>query len=254
MVTFPNAKINLGLRVLRKRSDGYHDIETCFFPVPDLFDVLEITPAREATELEVVGSDWQGSVTENLVFKAYQLFAAHEPKMGQHKFHLIKSIPSGAGLGGGSSDAAFALKMLAKLYGWAPTDPRLHHMALSLGSDCPFFLLNRPCLAFGRGEILTPISLDLSAYRFEFVFPGISVSTAQAYGRIVPSEAGQELKEILSSPVEQWKDALINDFEIPVFQMYPELKEAKQALYDKGAVYAAMSGSGSTLFGLFRKE
>lgn len=253
MIVFPNAKINLGLRVLRKREDGYHDIETCFFPVSDLYDVLEISSSDQGVEMQVTGSDWQGPVTENLVYKAYQLFAAREPNIRPHKIQLIKSIPSGAGLGGGSSDAAFALQLLAHLYGWPSDDPGLFQMALSLGSDCPFFLVNKPCMAFGRGELLEPFSLDLSAYRFEFVFPGISVSTAKAYSLIRPSESGPKLGDILSQPIETWKHQLINDFEEPVFQMHPELEKAKRALYEKGAVYAAMSGSGSTLFGIFHK-
>jgi 4-diphosphocytidyl-2-C-methyl-D-erythritol kinase len=211
-------------------------------------------PWEGEPKLEIFGVEWSEPKEKNLVWKAMEKFREAEPEFEICSWSLLKKIPSGGGLGGGSSDAAFALRLLAQKAGWEKNDPRLLQMAADLGSDCAFFLYDQPMIGRGRGEILTPFSLDLSAYRIEFVFPGIHVSTALAFSRVEPNVPEISLEEILSQPVESWKDLLKNDFETSVFQHFPELADHKKALYEKGAVYAAMSGSGSTLFGLFRKE
>lgn len=253
MLHFPPAKINLGLRILRKRSDCFHDLETCFFPVHQHCDVLEMLPAKESS-MEVYRADWDGNTENNLVWRAMEIFRTAVPELPPLQWHLLKNIPSGAGLGGGSSDAAYALRMLAAYCNWAPDDKRLYEMAAKLGSDCAFFLLDGPAIGTGRGELLEPFPLDLQGYEIRLVLPGIHISTAEAFSKVTPKEPLFPLREILRRPVEEWKELLINDFEASVFPLYPELKKAKEMLYNQGAVYASMSGSGSALFGLFRKE
>lgn len=254
MLVFPHAKINLGLHVLQKRSDGFHNLETCFYPVTQRCDALEMLPASGEPDLEVYGADWSGKKEDNLVWKAMQKFRLAVPDFEEHSWYLLKNIPSGGGLGGGSSDAAFALRLMAEKSGWNKNDPRLHQMAAELGSDCAFFLYDEPMLGTGRGEILEPISVDLSAYRIELVFPGIHVSTAVAFAGIVPRQPDLPLHEVLRLPVEKWKDTLVNDFETSVFNAFPDLADEKERLYRQGAIYASMSGSGSTLFGLFPRS
>jgi 4-diphosphocytidyl-2-C-methyl-D-erythritol kinase len=251
MLSFPHAKINLGLHILRKRVDGFHDLETCFYPVRETCDALEMIPAQDAETLEIMGMEWHEPIEKNLVWKAYQMFRTLVPEFPPQKWFLLKKIPTGGGLGGGSSDAAFALKMMASQMGWEPHDPRLFEMAARLGSDCACFLYDQPAFGRGRGEILEPLSLDLSAYRIELVFPGIHISTAEAFAGILPKTPSIPLSKILRLPVSEWKTLLHNDFEESLFPKYPMLKAAKEALYQKGAVYAAMSGSGSAMFGLF---
>lgn len=282
MITYPNVKINLGLHVLRKRPDGYHDLETLFVPYFGLSDTLEIVTGDEGSQTaaslseryggEAVqaispdgclmvtlareeGVDWDP--LKDLTVKAYRLLAA-DYKLPPMKIFLEKGSPVGAGLGGGSADAAFALRMIATLGGLALDDATLASYAARLGSDCAFFIYNRPMIGEGRGEILTPFELpaigENAPYRLEVVVPeGISVSTADAYRGIVPAEPQTPLREVLSRPVEQWKDLLVNDFEKTVFAKYPALAAIKRSLYDSGAVYAAMSGSGSALFALYRR-
>lgn len=256
MISFPFAKINLGLHILEKRSDGFHNLETCFYPVPSLCDVLEMMPAakNEPAELKVLGMPWNESPEKNLVWKAWRLFQENEPNCPDFHWIILKKIPTGGGLGGGSSDAAFALQMLATYCHWSPSDARLHQMAASLGSDCAYFLNEKPMIGRGRGEILEPVSLDLSAYTIKFDFPGIHVSTALAFAGISPGPPKIPLAEVLKMPVTSWKEHLVNDFEASVFSRFPELKQRKENFYRQGAVYAAMSGSGSTLFGIFQKQ
>lgn len=256
MISFPFAKINLGLHILEKRPDGFHNLETCFYPVSSLSDVLEMIPVvkNETADLKILGMEWYEGPEQNLVWKAWKKFQELEPDCPDFHWIILKKIPTGGGLGGGSSDAAFAMKMLAEFCQWSQHDPRLAQMAAQLGSDCAFFLHNKAMVGRGRGEILEPISLDLSSYRIEFDFPGIHVSTATAFSGITPGKPKIPLEEVLQFPVESWKEHLINDFEVPVFARFPELKNRKEKLYESGAVYAAMSGSGSTLFGLFRKD
>ena len=279
MITCPNVKLNLGLHVLRRREDGYHDLDTLFIPCTAFHDTLEIVTgddySRTSAHLQETytgvqlaqaitpdgklmvtiarkeGVDWDP--LKDLTAKAYGLLA-EQYKLPPMKVFLEKTSPVGAGLGGGSADAAFALRMMAELAGLALSDSELAALAARLGSDCAFFVYNRPMLGSGRGEILEPFDIDLSAYRLEVTVPdGIAVSTADAYRGIVPGEREHTLREILALPVTQWKGRLVNDFETTVFAKHPRLAEIKQSLYDRGAVYAAMSGSGSALFALYRQ-
>lgn len=257
MITHPNVKLNLGLSVIRRREDGFHDLETLFVPYTGISDTLEIVPA-DAFSIDILrkeGVDWDPQ--QDLTAKAYRLLEAdfHIPPV---HIRLTKTSPVGAGLGGGSADAAFALRMLNDLFGLSLDDGTLASYAARLGSDCAFFIYNRPMLGSGRGEILTPYDIDLSGYEIQVVVPeGIAVSTREAYGGITPreklTEAPVALMDALSLPVEEWKDALINDFEATVFKAHPELAAIKRSLYDSGAIYAAMSGSGSALFALYRR-
>lgn len=259
MVVYPNAKINIGLRVLEKRPDGFHNLETLFYPVKST-DILEITEA-DKTEMFLYGLKYPGNPDDNLCMKAYQLLKK-EFDIPPVEIHLYKKIPVGAGLGGGSSDAAFTLKGLNRLFSLRIPDTELARYASLLGSDCPFFIYNVPMLGTGRGEILTPCSVDrLKNYTVKLVYPPCFVSTADAYGGIIPRNvrvAGGEalentpLPELLSLPVEDWKGRVENDFEKTVFAGYPGLEEYKMRLYEQGAVYASMSGSGSAMFGLFK--
>ena len=281
MIAHPHVKINLGLSVIRKRMDGYHDLETVFVPYREISDTLEIVPAdtfgQTAAALfarygqdQVVqaispdgklmitlaragGVDW--NPLEDLTARAYSLLDA-DFQLPAVKIYLEKTAPVGAGLGGGSSDAAFALRMLAELFGLPLSKEQLAAYAARLGSDCSFFIYEEPMLGTGRGEVLTPFPLSLEGCELKVVVPeGIAVSTADAYRGILPREARAHqpmaLRDALARPVSEWKACLVNDFEETVFARHPELAAIKQSLYDAGAVYAAMSGSGSALFALF---
>lgn len=252
LLSFPHAKINLGLHVIEKRPDGFHNLETCFYPIKSCCDALECIDAKE-DGLKISGMKWDEDPHKNLVWRAFQLFRTYEP-VSPKQWYLLKKIPTGGGLGGGSSDAAFALRMLGELAGWAKNDPRLFEMAAQLGSDCSCFLYDEPTMGKGRGEVLEPIALDLSAYRIELVFSNVHVSTAQAFAGIVPCKPAKSIRQILSQPIDTWRVDLVNDFETPVFRQYPQLLEIKKDLYRQGASYAAMSGSGSTLFGIFKSD
>ena len=251
MVSFPNCKINLGLRILRKREDGYHDLETIFYPLP-VRDVLETVRANEL-RFHPTGLPIPGDPAQNLALKAFHLLKNDFPQLPFVTIHLHKHIPIGGGLGGGSSDGAFMLQLLNSQFQLGLTPAQLMAYAAKLGSDCPFFLLNKPSLANGRGEQLEPLALDLSSYSFLIVHPGIHISTAQAFSLCTPSAAGPSLKDYIAGPVTTWAHSLVNDFEGPVFQEYPLLRTIKQQLYDRSAVYASMTGSGSSLFGIFEK-
>ena len=248
MKAFPNVKINVGLHVLRKRSDGYHDLETLFVPYPDIHDDLEIEEAGEFS-FDGEGVTWENDLT----VRAYRLLEA-DFGLPPVAIRLRKMAPVGAGLGGGSSDAAFALTMLDSIFGLGLGQERLAAYAARLGSDCPFFIYNRPMVGRGRGELLTPCPVDLSPYRIEITVPqGVSVSTREAYGGIVPHERLTPIEDILSLPVAQWRGLLENDFEPQVFALHPELAAIKERFYASGALYAAMSGSGSAVYGIFEK-
>ena len=278
MICRPNVKLNLGLHVLRRRPDGYHDLETLFLPCPAYHDTLEIitgddfsrTSARlqsgysggqvvqgispdgklMVTIARKAGVDW--NPMDDLTARAYFLLAERH-KLPPMKIYLEKTSPVGAGLGGGSADAAFALRMMADLAGLDLPDEELAALAARLGSDCAFFIYNRPMLGTGRGEVLEPLDVDLSGYRLEVTVPeGIAVSTADANRGIVPRQPACPLREVLAQPVETWKDLLVNDFETTVFARHPRLAEIKQSLYEGGAVYASMSGSGSALYAFYR--
>lgn len=255
MISFPNCKINLGLNILRKRKDGYHDLETIFYPLP-LFDVLEIIRFTDdsAFSFSTSGSTIEGNSDTNLCVKAYDLVKRNHPTLTSAKIHLHKAIPTGAGLGGGSADAAFTLKLLNEKFGLQLTKDQLIDYALQLGSDCPFFIVNKPAFAEGRGEIMEPVALDLSTCKFIIVNPGIPIKTATAFSFITPTLPTKSLKEIIQQPIETWKNELVNDFEKSVFHQYPEIEAIKSRLYENGAVYASMSGSGSTVYGIFKKD
>lgn len=258
MIVFPNCKINLGLNILNKREDGYHNVETIFYPVP-LKDALEIIQSDNTDPIRFSSSGLgiSGGVSDNLCIKAYHLLKKDFPKLSSVKIHLHKSIPMGAGLGGGSADAAFTLQLLNDQLKLNLSTGQLIDYALQLGSDCPFFILNKPCIAAGRGEILEKISVDLSAYQLLLVNPGIHVNTGEAFATLNLQQLNTHhtsLKEIIDSPINTWQQSLKNDFEKPVFEKYPVIKEIKETLYQMGASYASMSGSGSTVYGLFEKH
>lgn len=254
MVVFPNCKINLGLHITGKRPDGYHELETVFYPV-QLRDALEIVHATteepEDIRFTASGLSIPGNSASNLCVKAYQLLKKDFPELPPIQMHLHKVIPMGAGLGGGSSDGAFALKLLNEKFQLQLNQDQLIHYAAQLGSDCPFFILNRPCYGTGRGEILEPIELNLSGHRFVLIHPGIHVSTKWAFEQLTPAKAPRPITEILQQSLSEWKRELVNDFEAPILRAYPEIASIKRALYDDGAVYASMSGSGSTVFGIY---
>lgn len=277
MITNPNVKINLGLNVLRKREDGFHDLETLFVPYFGISDTLEIVVGDDysrtsaalfgkyAPEMIAQGMSEDGSLMitiaraegvdwdplKDLTAKAYRMLA-DDFKMPPVKIFLEKTSPVGAGLGGGSSDAAFALKMLDELCGLCLSEDQLAEYASRLGSDCAFFIYNRPMIGEGRGEVLTPYEIDLSGYDLQVLTPeGIAVSTKDAYGGIRPHLPDHPLREVLARPVVEWDGLLVNDFEETVFAKYPELAAIEKSLYDSGAAYASMSGSGSALFALY---
>lgn len=252
MLVFPNAKINLGLFVTEKRPDGYHNLETVFYPVP-IYDALELV-VSEKDALMVGGLEIAGDDNENLVWKALQALRKCFPDaIPPLSVHLLKSIPMGAGMGGGSADAAFMLKTLNSQFALSAAPEQLHAMALELGSDCPFFLNNEPCFATGRGEILQNINLDLSNYSLQIVFPEVHVSTALAFSGITPKAAPFDLRTLADWPIEDWRHLVVNDFEASVFQQHPSLASLKSNFYEQGALYASMSGSGSTVFAFFPK-
>jgi 4-diphosphocytidyl-2-C-methyl-D-erythritol kinase len=257
VIVFPNCKINLVLHILGKRDDGFHNLETVFYPVP-FKDALELIP-NTTLEFTTTGLAVDGKAEDNLCVKAYHLLKKDLPQLPAVKMHLHKAIPMGAGLGGGSADAAFMLKLLNERFQLNLSTDQLISYALELGSDAPFFIINKPCLAGGRGEVLEETAIDLSMYKMVLINPGIHINTGWAFAkwsdgskpsdRLEPSDR-YNLKDIIQRPVETWKDNLKNDFEEPVFDAHPGIKEIKDALYQQGAIYAAMSGSGSTVFGI----
>ena len=253
MLCFPNCKINLGLYITSKRRDGYHDLATVFYPLP-LTDALEIVPAETETRLHVSGLEVEGPSDKNLVWKACRLIHDQYPdKVTPVEIHLLKAIPMGAGLGGGSADGAFMLKLLNDYFGLNILAAELEQLALQLGSDCPFFIRNTPQYATGRGEVMTPVELDLSGYTMQLICPRVHVSTTAAFSMISPAVPLFDLAGLPSTPVSEWKTMLHNRFEDAVFSLHPSLRDIKNQLYTQGAVYASMSGSGSAIYGLFPK-
>ena len=268
MICFPNCKINLGLYVTRKRDDGYHDIETVFYPLvsrsfsegaaarsgASLLDALEVVPA-EQTNLRLSGLAVAGNNQDNLVWKAYHLLKTRYPdKVTGLDIYLHKVIPMGAGLGGGSADGSFMLRLLNDCFSLGLDKEALSALALQLGSDCPFFIRNTPQFASGRGELMSDITINLSPYSLQVICPQVHVSTGAAFGMIQPKPATYDLKTLGTLPVEQWKYNISNDFEPPVFKQHPVLACIKEQLFDKGALYASMSGSGAAIFGIFPKS
>ena len=253
MILFPNCKINIGLQILGKRPDGFHDLETLFYPVP-LQDALEIVShPSEETQVTVTGMNIDVRKEDNICYKAWSVLRKDFPAIPPVKIHLHKRIPAGAGLGGGSADGAFTLLLLNKKYGLKLNETQLFQYALQLGSDCPFFIRNRPSFATGRGEELQDLSLDLSGYEIMVVNPGIHINTAEAFRGIIPSSERPSLKELVTRPIAEWKGQVQNDFEVSVFRDYPEIEAIREQLYNSGAVYASMTGTGSTVYGFYKK-
>ena len=250
MIVFPNSKINLGLHITRKRGDGFHELETLFYPLA-LKDALEIIPAADGqTTFTTSGIAIPSNGTPNLCEKAWKLLEQHHG-IPPVKIHLHKYIPIGAGLGGGSADAAYTLVLLNDLLSLNLTSEQLMYYAAQLGSDCAFFIQNTPCMAKGRGEILTPFPVNLKGYELLLVKPPVHVSTARAYAGVKPRQPRYNLADVLTLSPEHWKDKLINDFEESIFPDFPQIAHIKSQLYDAGALYACMSGSGSSVFGIF---
>lgn len=253
MITFPHCKINIGLQILQKRPDGFHDIATVFYPVP-LKDVLEVVSSEE-TSFHVTGSSIPGDEKDNLCLKAYHLLKKDFHKLPPAGIYLHKVIPIGAGLGGGSSDAAFTLKILNEKYNLKLSPGQLLKYANQLGSDCAFFLQDKPCYATGKGNELYPLTQeDLGQYHFVLVCPDIHINTAWAYSKVIPGIPHRSVLDLVREPLDTWDGTVINDFEHPVFETYPQLKRIKERLYKEGALYASLSGSGATVYGIFRKE
>lgn len=255
MITFPNAKINLGLNITEKRPDGYHNLETIFYPI-NLQDALEVTRKENAAEeysLRVSGTNIEGTPEDNLVIKAYRLLKKDYPQISPIDIHMYKHIPTGSGLGGGSSDAAYMIKLLNEKFSLGLETEQMEAYASQLGADCAFFVRNRPVFATGIGNRFESIDLSLKGYHLVLVKPDISVSTREAYSEIKPQRPALSLKEIIKQPVESWKDSMTNDFEKNVFRNHPEIAAIKDKLYDLGAVYASMSGSGSSVYGIFKE-
>ena len=258
MLTRPIAKINLGLNVVEKRPDGYHNLETVFYPV-QIEDALEVYPmdpefpSEYDCDLKVTNITIDGDEQRNLVVRAYKLLKADFPTLPRIHAHLYKGIPTQAGMGGGSSDCGFMITLLNDMFKLGLTQQQMIDYAARLGADCAFFIFNRPCYAEGIGEKLQPIDLDLKGWYLSLVRPDIPVSTREAFALIKPHHPEVNCREVVKQPVESWRDALVNDFESSVFAVHPELGAVKDRLYDLGATYAAMSGSGSTLFALSRQ-
>lgn len=250
MIRFPNAKINIGLNVIEKRQDGFHNLETVFFPV-GWSDALEFVVADEV-HFSASGISISGDPESNLVMKAYRLLQK-DFDLPSLKIHLHKEIPFGAGLGGGSSDGAFMLSLLNQQFNLNLSEEDLEHYAAKLGSDCPFFICNNPVFASGRGEIMEPVQLSLNDWFILLVKPPVEVSTVKAFQLVIPAKPAISLKTLIHLPVPEWKDKIVNQFESSVFQQYPEIAEIKQTMYDLGAAYASMSGSGSCVYGLFKE-
>ena len=265
MVFFPNCKINIGLNILDKRPDGFHNIETVFIPIP-LKDSLEIIRAKENRD-EVIfshsGFAIDGKTEDNLCIKAYHLLKKDFPQLPAIQMHLHKTIPMGAGLGGGSADAAFTLMLLNDKFHLGLSTEQLINYSLSSGSDCPFFIINKPCFATGRGEKMEPLEISLAGYQLVLINPGIHINTGWAFTHSdsyrkkdepAANRIAKNLRQYINGPIQNWRNTISNDFELPLFAAHPVLKEIKETLYSNGAVYAAMSGSGSTLYGLFTKN
>lgn len=250
MIVFPNAKINIGLFVTGKREDGFHNLESIFYPVP-LCDALEIIGETEEWNLHVTGLVPEGEIKDNLCLRAASLFSTAY-KVKPCEIYLHKTIPSGAGMGGGSADAAFTLTALRKFHQLPIDDAELQELALQLGSDCGFFIRNNPAYVSGRGEQIQDSDLNLKGWHIAIVHPGIHVSTAEAYRMIKPEAATYDLRKLSSLEVDEWKGVLKNSFEEPLFRKFPVLEEIRNRFYENGANYAAMSGSGSAVYGLFR--
>ena len=255
MIAFPNCKINLGLHIVAKRADGYHDLETVFYPLPfyDVLEIIQSSAIEKDPKLTVSGLKLETGSAANLCVRAYQLLKKDFPDLPLVEIFLHKNIPIGAGLGGGSADAALMLSLLNQKFSLGIGEDQLLNYALQLGSDCPFFVVNKPCFATGRGEQVEPVDLNLSPCALVLVNPRIHIETKWAFAQIKSTFPRQNLRSIISHPVYEWKHSLQNDFEQPVFSAHPEIAAIKNKLYETGALYAAMSGSGSSVFAIFNR-
>jgi 4-diphosphocytidyl-2-C-methyl-D-erythritol kinase len=252
MVVFPHCKINLGLHVLRKRADGYHELDTCFYPIT-FHDLLEVLPSKKFS-IALSGFSIPGNKADNICVKAYRLVQQDYP-LPNISLHLHKSVPIGAGLGGGSSDAVFTIKALDRIFKLGITPEKLLHYAAQLGSDCAFFCQDNPMIGQGRGELLSPVSVSLKGYYLILLKPAIHISTKIAFSGLKPKERMVPVESIVTQvPIDKWKDHLKNDFEETIFKHYPEIEDCKNTLYKYGAVYASMTGSGAAVYGLFTNE
>ena len=259
MITFPIAKINLGLNVVERRPDGYHNLETVFYPVP-IRDALEVTtmdpqfPSPYDCDLKVTNISIEGDEQRNLVVRAYQLLKQDFPQLPRIHAHLHKAIPTQAGMGGGSSDCAYMIRLLNEQFQLGLSTQQMQQYAARLGADCAFFILSQPAYAEGIGERLEPIALNLSQYWIAVVRPDIPVPTKEAFSLVHPHHPEKNCRDVVMQPIETWRQELVNDFEQSVFTLHPEIGAIKEQLYSLGAIYAAMSGSGSAVFGLFRED
>lgn len=253
MLTFANAKINIGLYITEKRPDGYHNLETVFYPV-NLNDVVELIDVPGGTDSFCItkGIVIPGDSTDNLCLKAFRLLKK-DFNLPEQQIVLLKNIPVGAGLGGGSADAAFLIKLVNEKFKLGLSVSSMEGYARQIGADCAFFIGNKPVYAFGKGDQFESLSLDLSKYFIVLVKPQAGVSTAEAYAQVSPKSAGHDLREVLRRPMEEWRSVVVNDFEASIAQKYPEIEEIKTKLYHAGATFASMSGSGSAVFGIFKK-
>lgn len=252
MKAFPHFKINIGLNIVSKRSDGFHELQTVFYPVDTIRDELDINRIEKGVSLEVRGVENLCPMEENLCIKAFRLLQQHFSIDGVNVV-LTKNIPFGAGLGGGSADAAVALKMYNELFDLKLSKSELLELAAKLGSDTAFFIEDQAVYATGRGELMQPVPLDLSNYRIQIVKPDFGISTKEAYSGVTPHFPSYSLEECIQQPISEWKENIVNDFEQSLFPKFPELQRIKEQLYADGALYASLSGSGSALFGIFPK-
>jgi 4-diphosphocytidyl-2-C-methyl-D-erythritol kinase len=250
MIIFPNAKINIGLNVIERRPDGYHNLETVFYPIA-IKDALEIV-VSDKLSFQSTGLDIPGRVEDNLCIKGYHLLKK-DFDLPPVKIHLHKHIPIGAGLGGGSANAAFFIKLLNQNFDLSLSAEQMMNYARQLGADCAFFIQNKPVFAFDRGDEFEPIRLDLSAYKIVLVMPPAHVSTSEAYGGVKPAPVKDSLMELIYRPVSEWKNYIKNDFETSVFKNHPVVRGIKASLYEVGALFASMSGSGASVFGIFKE-
>ncbi len=253
MICFPNAKINIGLNITEKRSDGFHNIETILYPLNGvLVDALEVIKSTKLS-FQSSGIKIPGNKNDNLCLKAYNLIKQDYPQVPEVNVYLHKAIPIGAGLGGGSADGAFFIKLINEAFELGISWGEMHHYARQLGSDCSFFVTNKPSYASGKGDVLESININLSEYYVALIYPNIHINTTEAYRGIIPKKSVRSLEDdILKLPISSWKKYIHNDFEESIFPKYPVLKSIKEKLYSKGALYASMSGSGSALFGIFK--
>ncbi|MDF2451240.1 MAG: 4-diphosphocytidyl-2C-methyl-D-erythritol kinase [Bacteroidota bacterium] len=255
MICFPNAKINLGLHVTEKREDGFHNIETVFYPVGwnDALEVVEAKESKHDFNLHLSGLPVSGNVSDNLLYKAYRLIQKTKT-LPSLEVYLHKVLPMGAGLGGGSADAAFFINLLNEQFDLKFTETERLNMARQLGSDCAFFIKNKPVLATQKGDVFTDLELDLRHLYIAIIYPNVHSNTKEAYSLVNPQKPLRSLSDIIKQPIPTWKTELVNDFEKSIFSLYPIVEKTKQDLYDNGAIYASMSGSGSAVFGLFEQE